>query len=150
MQLTVEIKSIDQCHNFIQSISEQGNQSTLSGSKDTPITLGTSTQTTLAKQATTKSDIATDIHMPKGTIKHEIRNMLREKNEETWRATPNLRQSKAMLNDIKRKTIRYIMKQNRSKIRKIIAIATGHNTFAAKPGKSGDSPEHEILPRWQK
>ena len=24
------------------------------------------------------------------------------------------------------------------------------NKFAAKPGKPGDSPEHEILPRWQK
>ncbi len=34
--------------------------------------------------------------------------------------------------------------------RKLPQGAQNENKFAAKPGKSGDSPKHEILPRWRK
>ena len=67
--------------------------------------------------------------MPKGTVKQEIRNLIFNENEILWKTEPKLRQSKLMLNDIQQKTKKSIINSSRKTIRKIIAIATGHNTL---------------------
>ena len=122
-------KIINQCLEQINQITTDGNHIGIEWIKGHADHTGNEYADFLAKDSIQMSGQVSNIYMPKGTVKHEIRNLISTENEILWKTEPKLRQSKLMLNDIKQKTKKLIIKSNRKTIRKIIAIATGHNTL---------------------
>ena len=117
------------CLNILQEITQSGNLVKVEWIKGHADHTGNELADYLAKEATKLNETASDILMPKGTVKYEINKIIQEEHDFLWRTEPGLRQSKEMMNDIQPKTVKYVLKQNKSTMRKIIAIATGHNTL---------------------
>ena len=70
--------------------------------------------------------VVVELPMPRGTVKTQIRRQHEKIIDKRWKDAITMRQSKLMLNDIKRKTKLWLIKKSRTQLRTIVAIATGH------------------------